>query len=103
MVAGSQVVAQCPAPTWTSVNPGVPGLANHVWALTPWHPDGPGPAPPVLVAGGNFTFAGSGPANHVASWDGASWQPLSTGINGYVFALSPYNGELVAGGVFGGG
>jgi hypothetical protein len=40
--------------------------------------DGSGPA---LYAGGTFTLAGGVSANGIAKWDGASWSPLSSGIN----------------------
>ncbi|MFT3685893.1 MAG: GC-type dockerin domain-anchored protein [Phycisphaerales bacterium] len=41
-------------------------------------PDGPGGAPPQLIAAGAFTLANS--ARGVARWDGATWQPMGTGI-----------------------
>jgi len=53
-----------------------------------------------LVAGGTFTTAGGVPANRIASWDGATWAPLDSGMNNAVYAFAEYGGELVAGGVF---
>lgn len=55
-----------------------------------------------LIAGGNFTLAGGQPVSNVARWDGASWQPLGTGIAGAtgVYSLSVYGSYLVAGGNF---
>ena len=54
-----------------------------------------------LVAGGNFTLAGSSPVGCVARWDGAAWSSLGLGMNGVVHALvSLPNGDLVAGGSF---
>lgn len=53
-----------------------------------------------LIAGGLFTTAGGAGANYVAAWDGVSWSPLGSGMNGIVTALAEYNGRLVAGGVF---
>jgi trimeric autotransporter adhesin len=53
-----------------------------------------------LYAGGIFSNSGLTPANSIARWDGANWQPLGTGINGTVKSLCVYNGELYAGGTF---
>ncbi len=35
-----------------------------------------------------------------ARWDGTDWQPLGTGMENGVDALTVYNGELIAGGGF---
>ena len=53
-----------------------------------------------LIVGGKFTSAGGVSANHIASWDGASWSPLGEGVNGKVNALIVYNGNLVVAGEF---
>jgi hypothetical protein len=59
-----------------------------------------------LIAGGNFTSAGGVAANNIARWDGAGWQALGSGMttagvgSSWVGALSVYNGELIAGGLF---
>jgi hypothetical protein len=53
-----------------------------------------------LVAGGTFTYAGGRPALCIAQWDGSTWSPMGSGINGSVAALAVYNGTLVAGGFF---
>jgi hypothetical protein len=54
-----------------------------------------------LVAGGNFTAAGGVAANNIARWDGSSWSPLGSGMNGTVRALTVLpNGDIVAGGNF---
>jgi hypothetical protein len=58
-----------------------------------------------LIAGGYFTTAGSVDANSIARWNGSSWQNLGSGMSlgfGYpgVFALTVYDGELIAGGYF---
>jgi hypothetical protein len=39
-------------------------------------------------------------ASGIARWNGTTWQPLGTGIGGGVYALTVYNGELIAGGNF---
>ena len=57
-----------------------------------------------LVAGGYFTTAGGVGCNYIASWNGSSWQPLSSGVytesNCSVNVLTVYNGQLVAGANF---
>lgn len=55
-----------------------------------------------LIAGGSFDTTGGVAAHDIASWDGSSWSPLGSGIEGYygVYALTVYDGKLVAGGNF---
>lgn len=59
----------------------------------------------LLYAGGNFTTAGGGAANYVASWDGGSWSALAAGLTGGVpnsvdaLAIGPGT-PLYAGGTF---
>ncbi|MEX2081365.1 MAG: hypothetical protein WEC33_07085, partial [Dehalococcoidia bacterium] len=64
--------------------------------------DGSGAA---LYAGGNFSMAGSTPANRVAKWDGAAWSALGPGVTeplfgGAVYALAAHGSSLVVGGFF---
>ena len=58
---------------------------------------------PDIYVGGSFTnFAGL-PANSIVRWDGAQWNPLSTGLTGtnvFVTGLAKYGGQLIAGGGF---
>ena len=86
------------------------GLDGSVEALTTWDPDGPGPLPAALVAGGPFTTSGGAPVKRIAMWDGVAWQPLGSGCDdGTVFALTTFDpdgtgpaiAQLVAGGSFG--
>jgi Domain of unknown function (DUF5122) beta-propeller len=85
---------------------GVPGIGGPVRAITTWDPDGDGPKPRLLVLGGTFTNAQHLAANHIVAWDGAAWLTLGGGMTYSgtdtpgVFALTVYNGELVAGGHF---
>src|SRR5437867_13109882 len=54
-----------------------------------------------LIAGGGFVNAGGIPVNHIARWNGSTWQPLGSGLGeegDSVEALTTYNGELIAGG-----
>src|SRR6185503_6603390 len=46
------------------------------------------------------TTVGGASANGIARWNGMNWSPLGIGMNGTVYALSIYNGELIAGGDF---
>ncbi len=70
------------------------GMDAHVLALAVL-PNG------NLVAGGAFTIAGGGAANHVATWDGTTWSALGAGVDSYVHALAcTPNGDIFAGGLF---
>ena len=53
-----------------------------------------------LIAGGMFTTTGDVDAMRIASWEGASWAPLGSGINDEVFALTVHDSKLFAGGFF---
>lgn len=88
------------------------GVSDGVWALTTWDPDGSGPQPAQLIAGGNFTASGSTTLNRVARFDGSAWQPLDTGFAGNVVigvhslvawdpdGAGPLPERLIAGGNF---
>ena len=84
---------------WVS-GEGLPGTDGAVWATTTWDPDGPGPQAELLVAAGEFQIAGDVGAHYLAAWDGSAWQPLGTGMEGTVYALAVYGGELIAAGWF---
>ena len=49
---------------------------------------------------GQFTSIGGVSANHIAKWDGTTFQPLGTGLNFQSNCLAVYNNELYVGGVF---
>ncbi|HWY37855.1 MAG TPA: T9SS type A sorting domain-containing protein [Bacteroidia bacterium] len=53
-----------------------------------------------LYAGGIFSNSGGTQISNIAKWNGTSWQPVGTGINGVVAALCVYKNELYAGGNF---
>jgi hypothetical protein len=58
-----------------------------------------------LIAGGKFKLAGGGSASRIGRWNGTDWAPLGAGFGGdysfpFVAALTVYNRELVAGGLF---
>lgn len=86
-------LAQCP-PQWLPSGGGLAGVNAEVWTVAAWDPDGGGPEPEWLVAGGYFNRAGDVEAKRVAAWDGQQWRRLANGL-----ALASYGGELVAAGV----
>jgi hypothetical protein len=56
-----------------------------------------------VYIGGTFTTFGGRPSNyysHVAEWNGSSWKPLGTGVNGQVTAITVLNGKVFVGGTF---
>ncbi len=64
--------------------------------LRMWDPDGAGAAAPVLVASGDFTganSAGTATASRIASWDGANWSALGTGLDGSGYCLATTSGD----------
>ena len=99
-------------------------IANRIvrWDGTSWHAVGNGGGEGLnnalhslyvynnrLIAGGLFTQANIGAstptsANRIVAWDGSSWSALGdnggNGFDGSVNALSEFNGELIAGGLF---
>jgi hypothetical protein len=68
------------------------GVNGTVYALAVYHGD--------LIAGGEFTMAGSDSASYVARWDGTNWRPLGSGLNFTVYALAVYDDALIVGGAF---
>lgn len=68
------------------------GLNSDVLAMTAFDPDEAGPQPARLIVAGEFTFApGAGNAVKIASWDGARWRGLGTGMNDDVYAVSTFD------------
>ncbi|HEX6812731.1 MAG TPA: hypothetical protein VF384_13980 [Planctomycetota bacterium] len=54
-----------------------------------------------LIVGGLMTTAGGVPANRIASWNGATWSALGTGLDAAVKAVAVQaNGDIVAAGDF---
>jgi len=79
------------------------GANNPVDAFVTWDPDGAGPRPEMLVAGGSFTSIQGVAANRIAARDPMTgqWEPIGGGFgDGTVRCLAVYNGELYAGGTF---
>ncbi|MGP1345371.1 MAG: hypothetical protein ACTS3F_01710 [Phycisphaerales bacterium] len=79
-IAGGQARhagAQVCGPSWLPGD-GVPGLDSFVFSIASFDPDGPGPQPEQLIAGGSFEIAGSASAQYIAAWDGANWIALNS-------------------------
>ncbi len=51
-----------------------------------------------IVVWGAFRSPAGGPVNDIARWDGAAWHPLESGIQGAVYAMSPYARDLIVSG-----
>lgn len=67
---------------------------GHATATVNWDPDGTGPLPTVLVAGGSLTV-GSMLGASVVTWDGTHWSQLGTAQD-EVTALTVFQGQLLA-------
>ncbi|TVQ33647.1 MAG: hypothetical protein EA376_01970, partial [Phycisphaeraceae bacterium] len=98
-------IAKWNGAVWSSLGDGVGGSSiGWVRALTVFD-DGSGGGP-ALYAGGSFTTAGGVSASRIAKWDGATWSPLGSGMNGSVRALTVFDDgsgagqALYAGGLF---
>ncbi|MEW6197799.1 MAG: hypothetical protein AB1601_03920 [Planctomycetota bacterium] len=91
-------IARWNGSTWQPLGPGMgPTNSWYVYDLTVYNSE--------LIAGGDFTTAGGVVCNHIARWNGNRWQALGSGMGGnnnhpYVYALTVYNDELIAGGEF---
>jgi hypothetical protein len=94
LVAPRVARAQCS--TWTAgpLAPAQIGADGEVRAMTVWNNG----TQNLLVIGGDFQNVNGVPASHVAAWDGQQWHALSAGAPGPVYALTTYNGQLIAGG-----
>jgi hypothetical protein len=65
-------------------------------AMLVWDPDGNGPSPDMLVAGGRFAVAAHGDVP-VAAYDGSDWRSLDAPlIGGSCTALGLFGGRLIA-------
>lgn len=98
-------VARWDGAAWRAMGDGLDAIVR---ALTTWDPDGAGPAEPVLIAAGDFLNSGTTAVSRIARWDGSAWQPLGSGLDGRVNALTTWDPDgagpatplLIAGGTF---
>ena len=56
----------------------------------------------VLIAAGDFSYAGGVAARNVAQWNGSVWAPIGSGLNQHVYNIAWFNGEVIATGNFSG-
>lgn len=87
-------IARWNGTAWQALSSGIDGS---VQALTVYNGE--------LIACGAFITAGGQSVNRITRWNGSSWQSLGTGPNNGTNATGPraltvYNGELIAGGLF---
>jgi hypothetical protein len=76
--------------TWSALGLGVTlSSFTYVDAITSYNNN--------IIIGGEFDNVSGIPANHVALWNGSSWQPMGTGIDGPVKCFAMFNGVLYAG------
>ncbi len=89
------MIAKWDGSSWSDVGGGVSQGNNQTWvhalAVT---------SNGDLIVGGEFTMAGSVPANNIARWDGANWYPLGNGIDGIVYSIYCNGNDIYAGGTF---
>lgn len=71
-----------------------PGLQGDVRAIAPSGPD--------VIVGGTIQSVSGAPLNGIARWNGATFEPLGTGVTGTSVdaVLKRSNGDIVAGGSF---
>jgi Immunoglobulin domain len=81
-------IAKWDGRSWSAVGT---GFNEAVYDLKVFDPDGPGPQSSRLIAGGIFTGADGNPANRIATWDGSSWTPIGTGMDGTVYRFTEYD------------
>lgn len=85
-------VARWDGMRWHAIDDGSTALSGTVYALAA-HGD-------TMVAGGDFAVAPLSARTNVAQLQNGAWSSLASGLNGYVHALSDFQGELIAGGEF---
>lgn len=86
--------AQC-TPQWSDTDP-LARIRGTVHATSVFDPDGAGPLPAQLVAGGAFQVGREENAN-VATYDGQDWTVIGAAF-GVVNAFTQWNGQLVVAG-----
>ncbi|HMN97770.1 MAG TPA: hypothetical protein PKC43_14975 [Phycisphaerales bacterium] len=90
---GVSRIARWNGSVWLPFGSGMNGAVRSLVASAP----GKGTPQPTLYAGGAFTTAGGVSANRVARWNGVTWSPLGTGMNGPVDALALFDDGVGSG------
>ena len=73
-------IAKWDGTSWSALGSGMGLQFTSVYSLAVFDDDGPGPNPPALYAGGNFSFAGGVSAKAIAKWNGSSWSAVGGGM-----------------------
>ena len=101
MTAGgnpANAIAQWDGSSWSALGSGISGYDGPYDYY--YYVDALAVSDGTLYAGGFFETADDYPANNIAQWDGNSWSPLGSGMDGVPYALAVSGGTLYAGGVF---
>jgi len=95
---------ECPAAVWDGTEHSVPAtlspmscLSAHVLSRSVRAMQVFGP---YLFLGGSFLGHTTNAYSYIVQWDGAKVQPLGGGLDGTVYALDVFRGQLVVGGSF---
>src|SRR5207237_6626432 len=75
--------AAFPPPAWSALGNGFNDTVNCVERFNN-----------LTIAGGQLTASGTTTLNHIAQWNGTTWAPLGSGLDGPCFALKVSNGKL---------
>ena len=99
-VAAFLGVAQAQCSLQSSLGLPQPQLTGLTTCTAAWDPDGAGPAPQVLVVGGQDLAAADVFGASLLTWDGSAWHTLggSGPLSSFVDSVVVWNGQLVAAG-----
>ena len=87
-------VAKWNGTTWSALGGGLPSPTGQLSGVRL------AAAGNELIAIGDFTVAGGGPADRIARWNGTAWAPLGTGLNDVGSAVVSAGGDILVGGAF---
>jgi hypothetical protein len=94
---GVAYVAKWDGSSWSALDSGIPGdfyySGGIVYALAVSGSD-------LYMGGAYLTMLDGSPGTNIAKWDGSSWSPLGSGVNGSVSTLAVMGNDLYAGGGF---
>ncbi len=100
VVGSGQAQAQSCEATWLPGEPGA-SISGSVLAMINFDPDGAGPRPSLLIAGGTALVIPGYEPQKLIAFDGQYWRPLETGAaTGSIIALTVFNNQLVVAGDF---
>jgi hypothetical protein len=95
---------ECPEAVWDGTELSVPATLSHMACLSAHVLSRSVRAMQVLGSylflGGSFLGHNTNAYSYIVQWDGAKVQPLGGGLDGTVYALDVFSGQLVVGGSF---